>query len=77
MYLSINLFELKLPNTRNLKISALVNIWIAFRGIISCNNNDSSDTTCKTLEVLAVDKKINGATIITNDGTYIKINLKV
>ena len=76
MYLSINLFEFKLINRRNLKISALVNIEIAFGGIISCNNNDSTDTSCKTLEVPAVYKRIYGATSITTDATYINIKTK-
>ena len=61
---------------KNLKISALVSIGIAFSSIISCSNNDRTDTTDATVEVPAVYKKIYGATSITNDGTYIYIKTK-
>ena len=58
---------------RNIKISALVIIGIAFSSIISCSNDDSSDATTAIVEVPAVYKKIYGATSITSDGTYIYI----
>ena len=61
---------------RNVKISALVVIVIAFGSIISCSNDDSTDTTTSTTEVPAVYKKIYGATSITSDGTYIYIKTK-
>lgn len=54
MYLSINL---KLINRRNLKISALVCIGIAFGGVISWSNNDSTDSTSTTLELPVIYKK--------------------
>lgn len=52
--MSINL---KLTNRRNLKISALVSHGIAFGGIISWSNNDSSNKSSTTLELLVVYKK--------------------
>ena len=61
---------------KNLKIYALVVCGIAFSSIISCSNNDSTDTTTTTNEVPAVYKKIYGATSITSDGTYIYIKTK-
>ena len=62
--MSINL---KLTNRRDLKISALVSHGIAFGGIISWSNNDSSNKSSTTLELPVVYK--NRATRITNDGT--------
>lgn len=61
---------------RNLKISALAVIGIAFGSIISCSNNDNTNTPTATVEVPAVYKKIYGATSITSDGTYIYIKTK-
>ena len=61
---------------KNLKISALVVIGIVIGSIISCSNNESSNTTTAATDVPAVYKKIYGATSITSDGTYIYIKTK-
>ena len=72
--MSINLCELKITNRRNLKNSALVSIWIAFGGILSCSNNDSTDTT---LELPTVYKKYMEPPVLLMMGLTLTLKQKI